>query len=366
MVNGLAGWVRLNLTHGVGPANALMLLREFGQPEQIFHASHADVAQVVGNALATRLLGPDDETDNAVQAALDWAAQANNHLLTLADPVYPQRLLQISDPPPMIYVSGNVGALSLPGIGIVGSRHATRGGIGNAQSFAHALALNGLAINSGLARGIDSAAHQGALDASGFTVAVMGTGIDRVYPAVNRELAHAIVKNNGAIITEFPIGSAALRGNFPRRNRLIAGLSSGVLVVEAARDSGSLITARLATECNREVFAIPGSIHSPVSRGCHQLIRQGAKLVESVDDVLAELHPGLLSASPSQLAKKAPVPNPQDQQLLDQIGYDAVSLDALLTDSAIPADAAKLAGQLLELELGGQIERLPDGRIRRL
>ena len=363
---GLAGWVRLNLTHGIGPAGALNLLRAFGVPEQIFAATHAQLTQVVGAALATRLIAPDDETDAAVDAALQWETQPQNHLLTLSDPEYPQRLLEISDPPALLYVTGNIAALSAPGIGIVGSRHATRGGIENANSFAQAFSRHQLSVNSGLARGIDSAAHQGCLDAAGLTVAVMGTGIDRIYPAVNRKLAHEIVARNGALITEFPIGSAALRANFPRRNRLIAGLSSGILVVEAARESGSLITARLASEFGREVFAIPGSIHSPVSRGTHQLIRQGAKLVESVEDVLSELHPGLLTPAATGLPAKKPSTDPAEQQLLDRIGFDAVSLDALLTDEAIPADAAKLAGQLLELELSGQIERLSDGRVRRL
>jgi DNA processing protein len=366
LVSGLAGWVRLNLTRGIGPAGALNLLRAFGVPEEIFSASHARLSEVVGAALATRLSAPDDETDAEVDTALEWAQQPQNRLLTLSDPDYPQRLLEISDPPALLYVTGNVSALSAPGIGIVGSRHATRGGLENAHSFAHALASHRLAVNSGLARGIDSSAHRGSLDAKGLTVAVMGTGIDRVYPAVNRKLAHAIVQNDGALITEFPIGSAALRSNFPRRNRLIAGLSSGILVIEAARESGSLITARLASECGREVFAIPGSIHSPVSRGCHQLIRQGAKLVESVEDVLAELHPGLIEPAATGLPAKKPSNDPQQQQLLDRIGFDAVSLDALLVDAAIPADAARLAGQLLELELSGQIERLPDGRVRRL
>jgi len=324
--DGLAGWVRLNLTHGIGPANALNLLRAFGVPEKIF----------------------------------------SNRLLTLADPDYPQRLLEISDPPALLYVTGNVQALSAPGIGVVGSRHATRGGQENARSFAHAFAQHQLAVNSGLAHGIDACAHQGALDADGLTVAVMGTGIDRIYPAANRKLAHSIVANDGALVTEFPIGRAALRGNFPRRNRLIAGLSAGILVVEAARESGSLITARLASEFGREVFAIPGSIHSPVSRGSHQLIRQGAKLVESVQDVLAELHPGLVKPLVAGLPVKQPNADPAQQQLLDRIGFDAVSLDGLLGDAAIAPDAAKLASQLLELELSGQIERLPDGRVRRL
>ena len=365
-VDDRAGWVRLNLTHGIGPAGALNLLRAFGVPEKIFSASHKQLSQVVGAALATRLGAPDDETDAQVDKAMQWAEQPGNRLLTLADPDYPQRLLEINDPPALLYVSGNVQALSVPGIGVVGSRHATRGGQENARSFSQAFARHQLGVNSGLAHGIDACAHQGSLDANGLTVAVMGTGIDRVYPAANRQLAHAIVDNDGAVITEFPIGSAALRGNFPRRNRLIAGLSSGILVVEAAKESGSLITARLASEFGREVFAIPGSIHSPVSRGCHQLIRQGAKPVQSVLDVQAELHPGLSTPFTASSPTKQPSADPVHPQLLDRIGFDAVSADGLLGDSAVAPDAARLASQLLDLELRGQIERLPDGRVRRL
>ncbi|MGB7307244.1 MAG: DNA-processing protein DprA [Burkholderiaceae bacterium] len=366
----LRAWLRLNITHGIGPATALILLRVFGTPHGIFSASHRAVSDVVGAALATRLLAPDDETDHAVARSLAWAALPDHHLLTLADPAYPPALMEIGDPPPLLYVKGNLASLSAPGIGIVGSRHATRTGLDNAAAFAAELSARGLTVFSGLAHGIDTAAHRGTLDANGLTVAVMGTGIDRIYPAANKNLAASITGINagGAIITEMPIGSAALRANFPRRNRLIAGLSAGVLVIEAARHSGSLITARQASEFGREVFAVPGSIHSPVSRGCHQLIRQGAKLVECAQDVFDELCPILnLDPAPphSELRAASRSDSAKHHPILQQIGWDTVSMDALLSDSAQPADAAGLAQGLLELELTGLIERLPDGRIRR-
>ncbi|MEZ5741987.1 MAG: DNA-processing protein DprA [Burkholderiaceae bacterium] len=362
----LPAWLHLCLTQGVGPTGVLRLLRGFGSPAAALNASHDQVSQVIGAALAARLLRTDNARDAAVAASLAWAGQPGHRLLTLADPDYPARLLEIPDPPPLLHVSGQrLDALGRPALAIVGSRHATRAGLANARAFANLLAAQGITIVSGLALGIDAAAHQGALDApDGLTVAVMGTGADRIYPAGHRPLAHRVVAS-GLLVSEAPLGSPALRGNFPRRNRLIAGLSLGVLVVEAARQSGSLITARLALEAGREVFAIPGSIHSPVSRGCHHLIRDGAKLVEQADDILAELPRlgGFSPARPSAVSSAGPA-DPDQQILLDHLGWDPVSVDLL--SSTWPGEAPSLAESLLKLELAGTIERLPDGRVQRV
>ena len=287
-----AQWLRLVLTPGIGPATARRLLGAFGLPEEIFAAGHAKLSAALDGPRAQALLGADPERDAAVKSALDWAEAEGHHLLAFDDPRYPPRLLEISDPPPVLFVHGNPDALARPSLAIVGSRHASQSGLGHARDFARALGDAGLTIVSGLAQGIDAAAHRGALDTQAGTVAVMGTGIDLVYPTGHRALAEAIA-SNGALVSELPLGAPVLRSNFPRRNRLIAGLTLATLVVEAARQSGSLITARQATEAGRDVMAIPGSIHSPLSKGCHQLIRDGAKLVESAEDVLVELRGAL-------------------------------------------------------------------------
>ncbi len=366
----LSAWLRLTLTHGVGPATALTLLRAFRSPDRLLGASHQAVTQVVGAAFATRLLSPDPDIDDQVNQALAWSRMPGRRLLTLADPDYPQRLLDIADPPPLLYVQGEVASLSTPMLAIVGSRHASLGGLDNARAFATDLAAQGLTIVSGLAQGIDAAAHEGALQADqGRTVAVLGTGVDRVYPAGHRALAQRI-PSRGALISELPLATPPRRSHFPRRNRLIAGLAAGVLVVEAARESGSLITARLANEAGREIFAIPGSIHSPQSKGCHQLIREGARLVDCVQDILAELGP--VSPSPGGQARAGSTgPNPLDvrcgdpgtaDRLLSIVGWEAVSVDSLLLMPEF--DAPSLEQILLVLELDGRIERLADGRVR--
>lgn len=372
----LAAWLRLALTNGVGPASALTLLRAFGSPKEVLAASHTGVAQVVGAALATRLVRPDPEIDEAVAASLAWADAPDCHLITLADADYPRALLDIPDPPALLFVRGQKDTLNMPAMAIVGSRQASLAGQQNATAFSQHLAGRGLCIVSGLAKGIDAAAHQGALTVQGKTIGVLGTGIDRIYPAGNRALAKQLV-TTGALISEFPLGTGPFKANFPRRNRLIAGLSAGVLVVEAARRSGSLITARLAGEFGREVFAIPGSIHSMLSRGCHQLIRDGARLVESADDILSELRTDLFKAAPGTtgtMSSKATVntsssgtlesPPEVAKNLLEIIGWEPVSYD-LLTKS-LSLHAGDLDEYLLKLELDGWLERLPDGRLRRL
>lgn len=352
-------WLRLTLVPGIGGSTQRKLLQAFGLPDAVFSAPRSAIAGVVGANLADLLL--DTDNSEAIGQALAWADQPGQHLLTLADADYPARLLELPDPPTVLYVRGRLECLNRDGIAIVGSRNATPQGAGNARIFAKALSESGFAIISGLALGVDAAAHQGALEAAGETVAVIGTGADRLYPARNRSLALEVTER-GAIVSEFPLGTPAAAANFPRRNRIISGLSRGVLVVEAAVESGSLITARLAGEQGREVFAIPGSIHSPQSRGCHQLIRQGAKLVETADDILEELgHPVATNRDPSVAADGI---GPEHAAILDQAGFDPVTIDELVGRSGLTADALSVI--LLQLELGGHLASLPGGRFQRL
>lgn len=372
----LAAWLRLVLTNGVGAATALTLLRAFGTPDRVLGASHKSVSEVVGAAIATRLVKPDPEVDDSVSASLIWAEHPDQHVVTLAEPTYPRALLDIPDPPALLFVRGDVTCLNEPMLAIVGSRHASHGGLENARAFSEELASRGICIVSGLALGIDAAAHRGAVEANGRTVGVLGTGLANVYPARNRQLAEQVCLN-GAIVSEFELHTGPKRGHFPKRNRLIAGMSAGVLVVEAASQSGSLITARLAGEFGRDVFAIPGSIHSPHSKGCHQLIRDGARLVESTDDILSECRPEFLSAArrsreglsaPSLGVRVVKRPesllSPADQTILEAIGWDAVSYDLL--SSRTSKDKGSLDQTLLQLELDGLLERLPDGRLIRI
>ena len=381
----LEHWLRLGAVSGLGAAQQRSLLAAFGLPQQIFHASRGTLAAVVGATLADALLAAPPR--ELIERGLAWAAEPGNHLLTLADQAYPRTLLDIADPPVLLYVKGNPALLQGPALAVIGARSATAQGEANAAAFAEALAAQGLTIVSGLALGIDAAAHRGALAGGsdgGGTIAVIGTGIDRVYPARNAALAREIAAA-GAIVSEFPLGTPPLQHNFPRRNRLIAGLAQGVLVVEAALNSGSLITARLATEGGREVFAIPGSIHSPLSRGCHRLIREGAKLVETAEDVIEELRGrlGWVAPPPARRAGRsartavarggvrAPVGSPQSTLELDDeaarvlkiMAYDPVDLDTLAQRCGLTVDA--LYAILLPLELDGRLARLPGGRLQR-
>jgi DNA processing protein len=277
----------------------------------------------------------------------------------LGDADYPQLLLQIPDPPPLLYVKGNCSLLNRFALAVVGSRNATAQGIANAQEFARSLSDAGITIVSGLALGVDAAAHHGGLAGAASSIAVVGTGLDIVYPARNRALAHALAER-GALISEFPLGTPALASNFPRRNRVISGISRGCLVVEAALQSGSLITARLANEQGREVFALPGSIHSPLAKGCHRLIKQGAKLVDDANDILEEFD---FAHGPTD-AKSTLAPDTAAGRLLETIGHAPCVLDALAARAGLPADA--LAALLLELELSGLIEKLPGNIYQRI
>ena len=297
----------------------------------------------------------------------DWLRRERHSVVDADSDDYPALLRDLEDRPTSLYIDGEQDALHLPAIAIVGSRNPTRGGAGNAYEFAKHLARSGFTIVSGLALGIDTAAHRGALDAGGRTIAILGHGMDTIYPPANRELAAAIAVT-GALVSEFPLGTPPRRENFPARNRIISGLSVGTLVVEAARRSGSLITARLAGEQGREVFAIPGSIHNPLAKGCHQLIRQGAKLVESVDDILSELGPLTthLMQNQSDEASHATRP-PRDkeyQDLLDALAYDPVSPDVLAERCGLTI--GQVSSMLLILELEGEVESLPGGRFSRV
>jgi DNA processing protein len=357
----LASWLRLTLVPGIGGEARRGLLKACGGPRAIFEAGLPALSALIEPALAERLLR--HECTAEIEAALDWVARDGNHLLTLADADYPQSLLSSDDPPLLLYAKGDPALLNRPMVAVVGSRNATAQGVRDAEAFAQALGNSGLTIVSGLALGIDAAAHRGALATAAGTVAVIGTGADRLYPAKNEALARAIAEK-GVVLGEFPLGTPALAFNFPRRNRIIAGLGLGCLVVEAALRSGSLITARLAAESGREVFAIPGSIHSPLSRGCHQLIRQGAKLVESAQDILEELRleAPAVAARAGQSGKAAP--NYEEEQVLAFLGHAPCGLDTLSARSGLtPAD---LLAMLLPMELAGRVAQLPGGLYQRL
>lgn len=363
-------WLTLLHAPGIGPVTAAALLTRFGSPRAVLEAGRkAWAAAGIGEDAQAGLATP-DETQLA--ADLAWLEQPQHHFIAQDDPRYPPRLAQTEGAPLALFVVGDPDVLALPQLAIVGSRNPTPAGLENATAFAENLARAGLIITSGLALGIDGAAHRGALKGGGLTLAVCGTGLDRVYPARHRELAHAIAQH-GALVSEFPPGMPALAGNFPRRNRLISGLSLGVLVVEAALQSGSLITARLAGAQGREVFAIPGSIHSPLARGCHRLLREGAKLVESAQDVLEEIAP--LLAQPLQytpLTQAAGVsarsdPTAQEDpdygQLLQALGFEPARIDVLAERTGFTAEA--VASMLLILELRGEVALLPGGAYQR-
>jgi DNA processing protein len=350
-------WLTLGLIPRLGPVAFRKLLSGFGSPEAALGASTAALANVVGPELAKAIAqGPDAD---ALAASLDWAADEHNRLLTLADQDYPAALLEISDPPPLLYLKGHCALLQRECIAVVGSRNATAQGEADAEAFARDLSDNGFCIVSGLALGIDAAAHRGGLGGKSSSIAVVATGLDSVYPSRNHELAHRL-SLEGLLVSEFALGTRPLPGNFPRRNRLISGLSRGVLVVEAAIKSGSLVTARYALEQGRDVFAIPGSVHSPVSKGCHALIKQGAKLVEASADVLEELGRQPNSNTPAA----APTTKKKYSELLHAIGYDPVDLDTICARSGLTAESA--SAMLLELELDGMVVRLAGGKFQQV
>jgi DNA processing protein len=367
----LAPWVRLQQTAGIGAITARRLLEAFGLPANIFAATYSSLREVVAGPIAEALTAaPPARVQKLIADTIAWADQPGNHVLTLADADYPVNLLEIHDPPVLLYVVGRLELLSRPGLAIVGSRNATAQGIANAEKFAETLSQAGMTIVSGMALGIDTAAHHGSLrpgrrDDAGSTIAVIGTGADIVYPARNHALAHRIAID-GCIVSEFALGTAGIAANFPRRNRIISGLSQGVLVVEAAARSGSLITARTALEQGREVFAIPGSIHSPLSKGCHELIKQGATLVDSAQDIRDEL---MHLTPPSEAGRIAPpLPTRSIDAVADGIlmtmGHDPVDPHSLAERAGL--DTATINDRLLALELEGLVELLPGGWYQRL
>lgn len=359
-------WLALAQINSLGSAGICQLLAKFGSPEAIFNASITQLREIVSDEIAQKIrLGIDID---AISPSLEWLKKENTHLVTLADEAYPKQLLEICNPPAILYAIGNLHWLNHPSIAMVGSRSATPQGEKNAEDFAESLCNKGLCIVSGMALGIDGAAHRGALKANGATVAVVGTGLDIVYPARHLDLAHKIAER-GLIISEFPLGTPSKAQNFPRRNRIISGLSLGCLVVEANIESGSLISARFAIEQGREVFAIPGSIHSPVSKGCHLLIKQGAKLVENTQDILeeinwADLNSTLHSISPNGLMTHLGITTLETNTVLTSVGYDPVDFDTLQSLTALTTEA--LSSMLMLLELENKITVLSCGKYQRL
>ena len=383
--NEVAAWLQMLQAEGIGNDAARRLLAVFGLPQQVLAQSQSALQEVVSAHQAAALRQPQAQTQTLIETTWQWLQQGSSdvqrRILVLGDPDYPPLLLEMADPPLLLYAMGQVDRLrgAQPRIAMVGSRNPTPQGAGNARAFAKTFAEGGWTVVSGLALGVDGAAHEGALQATlhsdlGLaTIAVVGTGLDRVYPRQHRELAHRIAQH-GVILSECSLGTPPLAHHFPKRNRIIAGLSHGVLVVEAALQSGSLITARLAAEQGKEVFAIPGSIHAPQSRGCHSLIRQGAKLVESAQDVLEELRhvtfgiggsvTGGGAVSEEEAVSTDCSIHGKETFLLQALGHDPVGLDALLERTGL--DASTLQARLLELELAGVVGRLPGGLFQRI
>lgn len=357
-------WLHLHRLTG-GRASLRGLLEQFGAIEAVYGAARSELLPFFDGEQApvdAILAGPDAADFDRERA---WLDNPQNHLVACTDPAYPPLLREIPAAPPLLFVCGDVALLSVPQLAVVGSRNPTRGGCDNARAFSDTLARAGLVITSGLALGIDACAHDATLASGGRTIAVAATGLDRVYPGAHRELAHRIAEQ-GALVSEFPLGTPPKRENFPRRNRLISGLSLGVLVVEAALKSGSLITARLAAEQGREVFAVPGSIHSPLARGCHALIRQGAKLVETAQDILEELGPlarFVMTLPAADAVCPAPLAQGAEGDLLALMGYDPVDPDMLVERSGLTSGV--VSSMLLHMELRGLVEARPGGKFQR-
>lgn len=357
---------------GLGSGRYWRLMDHFSDASMVLqqpaHDLHLFLTEEARSMLADyQQRGDASPLGHTIAQNLDWLAQQPDvQLLTIDHPCYPELLRQISRPPALLYVRGDVGCLSLPQIAVVGSRNPSSGGADNAYQFSRHLAANGFAITSGLALGVDGAAHRGALAAKGKTVAVFGTGIDSIYPARHRALAQEIVAEGGALVSEFPLGTRSQAGNFPQRNRLISGLSCGTLVVEAAIQSGSLITARLALQQNREVFAIPGSIHNPLARGCHSLIKQGATLVETGADIVEQLG-GMLALKREELQNSVPEKarnsfSAEEQTLLTAIGFDPTPFDTVVERCGMAV--GKVSAQLMGLELKGAVSATAAGYLR--
>lgn len=357
----IESWLNLCLIEGLGNVSIRKLLISFGNPSAILSASSTTLERCITPAAAARIQSRTNRSK--IQATLEWLEDPINTIITWADPDYPTQLLNIPDPPPLLYLKGRRELLRHPALAVVGSRNATPQGLSNAEVLSETASNAGLCIISGLALGIDAAAHTGGLRGLASSIAVVGTGLDIVYPARNHALAHRLAKE-GAIVSEFPLGTPAIGRNFPRRNRIISGMSHGCLVVEAALRSGSLITARQALEQGREVMAIPGSIHSPLAKGCHALIKQGAKLVENTQDILEELNHLPLAIHPTRPHSVENKVSNENESLLKHLGHDAVDIDTLCMRSGLTADV--VSAMLLTLELEGQVSSLPGGCYQRV
>jgi len=366
-------WLALNRTPYIGPVSFRTILEVADSPKDIFDNINEIKKHINLNARSLAYIkNPDWQ---AIEAELSWAKTEKNHIITLNDARYPQRLAETQDAPPLLYVHGNPDNLNQPQIAIVGSRNPSPTGKDNAYQFAKYLAQQNIIITSGLALGIDCESHRGALAAGAKTIAVIGTGLNRVYPAKHRQLAHEIVNSGGTLISEYPLDTPAKREHFPRRNRIISGMSLGVLVVEAAQKSGSLITARYAGEQGREVFAIPGSIHNPLAKGCHSLIREGAKLVERAEHILEELGPFAINCATTQETKTSKISGTNTENiepkldadylhLLKHLGFDPVSVDTLVERSGLTPES--VSSMLLVLELQDYVQSLPSGTYSRV
>jgi DNA processing protein len=355
----LRHWLALIRAPQIGPATFFSLLQQFTEPEAVFKAGRSSLEK---HGLRPDTVAYINDPDwHQVDADLSWLDQPGAEIILLNDSSYPSLLKTIPDPPPLLFVLGDAAVLQQKQLAMVGSRHPTPGGRETAHDFARHLATNGIVITSGLALGIDGASHEGALAGDGLSIAVAGTGLDRVYPARHRELAHRI-SENGALVSEFPPGTPPVASNFPRRNRIISGLSMGVLVVEAALHSGSIITARAAIEQGREVFAVPGSIHNPQAKGCNSLIRQGAKLVETAADIFEELG-GFASPLPQERnmdnALSAPELDSEYKRVLESVGHEPTAVDTVVQRSGLTTDA--VCSMLLVLELQGLIASTSSG-----
>lgn len=359
----LGSWLRLLQTPSIGRASARQLLASFGSAEAIFDASYGALKDAAGAARADALSAPvTPAIESSLDATLAWLAASVDYrrcIVTVGDPLYPRLLLETADPPLLLFAQGRVELMGQPAVAMVGSRNPTPQGLENAKAFAVHLSGCGVTVVSGLALGIDGAAHEGALEGAAGTIAVVGTGLDTVYPRRHLDLARRI-SSAGLMVSEFPLATPPLAAHFPQRNRIIAGLSLGTLVVEAAVQSGSLITARMALESGREVFAIPGSIHSPQSRGCNHLIKQGAKLVDRAEDVLEELQ---LEREASQ-KHMPPAHADKADPVVEALGFDPMTLDELVSRTGWSAQ--QLNTKLLELEIAGRVSRLPGQRFQRL
>ena len=352
----LENWLRLIKLPGIGARSVEKLVSAYSNPADILNASTHDWQRA---GISVNRVPSLAQRDVDISADLKWLEADDHHIITLEDPEYPALLTHIDPPPPLLYVYGDLSMLNHPQLAIVGSRNPSSAGLANTAAFAEHLATQGLGITSGLAIGVDGAAHEAALKANGLTIAVAATGLDQVYPARHQNLARRIVEQ-GAIVSEFPIGTPPLASNFPRRNRIVSGLCLGTLVVEGALKSGSLITARCALSQGRELFAIPGSIHNPLARGCHQLIRQGAKLVETAEDILEDLGPLLshfqlpkVSTSPEKVSEDSLEPNPQEQNLLEAVDFEPTAIDTIITRTGLAAE--EVSSTLLIMELNGQV-----------